>query len=65
MQTFIVAPNVSTTDADCTDLAAIPLGDYSFIGNVVKCTGPGEGHVQLPSQCGRSTPNSWRPVLLC
>ena len=41
-QIYIV--NNSTTLADCTELANIPLGGYQFLTNDIKCTGPGEGY---------------------
>lgn len=31
-------------DTQCTDLAAVPFADYSFLGSLVKCIGPGEGY---------------------
>ncbi|KAL3155555.1 hypothetical protein ABBQ38_011109 [Trebouxia sp. C0009 RCD-2024] len=42
--TFIVLPNVTYPSRACTDLAAIPFAAYSYLGNVIKCTGPGEGY---------------------
>ena len=45
LQTFIVVPNVTYTDTKCTDLAAIPFSDYTYLGvSNVKCIGPGEGY---------------------
>lgn len=45
MQTFIVNPNVAYTDPACTDLAATPFADYTFLGVTnVKCIGAGEGY---------------------
>ena len=46
LQTFLVVPNVTYTDPNCTNLAAIPFADYTFLGvTQVKCIGPGGFHV--------------------
>ena len=43
LQTFLVVPNVTYTDPACTNLAAIPFADYTFLGvTQVKCIAPGE-----------------------
>lgn len=44
MQTFVVVPNVTYPSSSCTDLAAVPFADYSYLGSLVKCTAPGEGY---------------------
>ena len=65
IQTFILT-NSSSTNTDCTDLATIPLADYSFLTVQTKCTGPGTGYLlNGPANVAGSTPSPANTLWAC
>lgn len=51
----------------CTDLAAIPFEDYGYLGNTIKCTGPGEGYQfnYPPNVSGAPSASMTQPQYYC